>query len=418
MEKNIQSVPQYLQETAQTTQDQVTGTFVTYLNAIRLSALADKLLELETRKSAASQEILALRESIARLIESNRGGSKGMHGFIGERVQVAFANVNSLMKGELPEYILIDDNGMTDYLRGDILIQQKACISDGTFGLTHVLAHVKKYPLFVDEKGVYQIPSDFYELYCFFSHIPESEALKFRKEDLRIWKAVKEFNDEAPYIKLEPMEVTYREIQAGVVHDTIDRKEASVEKMHEDQKQIARDSYKPTLQEGIKVTIISAALEGFVDAGLSFAEHAGRKKIRDFDKEDLKEIAIDGAKGSIKGGIRGAVVYTATNFTRIPAPVATAGVTAIYGIVSDIPDLHSKEISGKEFCYRAVEHCTEAAFSAAFSKLGEKFIPIPVLGPLIGNAIGMFAYGFLKKGVICLSENIKSEGEGKNEEKP
>ena len=59
------------------------------------------------------------------LLLQNRGGTTGMHGFIGERVQVSFSNARAVMQGQEKAYTLIDDNGMTDYLRGNTLIQQK-----------------------------------------------------------------------------------------------------------------------------------------------------------------------------------------------------------------------------------------------------------------------------------------------------
>lgn len=69
-----------------------------------------------------------------------------------------------------------------------------------------------------------------------------------------------------------------------------------------------------TLQEGLKVTACSAALEGLVDGGVSILEHKQeRGKIRNFEKEDWKEIGIDTAKGVGKGAVRGAAVYAATN---------------------------------------------------------------------------------------------------------
>ena len=56
------------------------------------------------------------------------------------------------------------------------------------------------------------------------------------------------------------------------------------------------------------------------------------KKFNAFDEEDWKEIAATTGKGTLKGSIRGASIYTLTNFTATPAAVASAMVTATFGI--------------------------------------------------------------------------------------
>lgn len=384
-------------DTLQTTADHVCGLFITYLNDLRLVALMKKLADLKSRKDSSDQEIIELKESIAQLIKSSRGGVKGMHGFIGERVQVSFANSESLLAGEKPMYVLIDDNGMTDYLIGDTLVQQKACISDKTFGLTHVLSHAEKYPDFIEQGGIYQIPKDFFAKYQYFVNMPKETAYKLRREELRAWEAVQKFHTSAPDIKIQPMSVTYAEIQAGSVSNTIDNECAKLDREYDKQKRQAELSCKATLKEGLKAAGISAAIEGAVDAGLSFTDHALEKKILDFDKNDWKEIAIDGAKGVIKGGIRGATVYTATNVANIPAPIATAGVTATFGIVNDVYELSTGALTKSEFAESALNHCTDALVSATCAKIGEKLIPIPIIGSLLGNALGMLIFGTTKK---------------------
>lgn len=384
-------------DTIQTTEDHACGLFITYLNDLRLAALMKKLADLNARKESSDQELRELKESIAQLIKSNRGGVKGMHGFIGERVQVAFANSESLLAGESPIYVLIDDNGMTDYLLGDTLVQQKACISDKAFGLTHVLSHAKKYPDFIEQGGIYQIPKDFFEKYQRFVNMPKETAFKLRKEELRAWEAVQKFHTSAPYIEVRPMSVTYAEIQVGSVSNTIDNECVKLNRKYEKQKQQAEVSCKATLKEGLKAAGVSAALEGVVDAGLSFTDHALKKPVRNFDKSDWKEISIDGAKGVIKGGIRGAAVYTATNVANLSAPIATAGVTAAFGIANDIHGLSTGTLKKSEFVGSTLEHCTDALVSTTCARIGEKLIPNPIVGSLLGNAAGMLLFGIAKK---------------------
>lgn len=395
------------QEIASTTQAQTTGAFIGTLNEIRLHELVKRYAEIDCHKAGADQELQALREEIKNLIESNRGGTTGMHGFIGERVQVSFSNAWAVMQGQEKAYTLIDDNGMTDYLRGNTLIQQKACLSDKALGLTHIAAHAEKYPVFIQENGIYQIPKDFYAKYQRFVNMAEETALKLRKEDLRMWKRVQEFKAAVPEAKVEPMVVTYDEIQAGAVNGTIDREMAAVEKEYRKQRNAAENACKPTVHEGLKVTACSAALEGIVDGSISILEHKQeRGKIRNFEKEDWKEIGIDTAKGIGKGAIRGTAVYAATNIVHVPADVASATVTGAFGVIENSSRYIKGECTGKECAIGIADACASAAVSAISTKLGRRFIPIPFLGPLIGNAAGTLLYKVAKKPIIKLLNSL------------
>lgn len=305
------------------------------------------------------------------------------------------------MQGMSPQYKLIDDNGMTDYLRGQTIIQQKACISDKCLGLTHVISHSEKYPLFPEKDGVYQIPKDFYEKYKRLVDMPESIALKLRKEDLRLWRKVQAFNKAMPNAKIEPMVVDYADIQADTVETTIQRETDAVEHKHQKQRRAAEESCHATLQEGIKVTLYSAALEGAVDGGISILKHKqGRKRIRDFSKEEWKDIGADAAKGIGKGAIRGAAVYTATNAINMPASVATASVTGAFTVVEKTIAFSHGKYSGEEYAYELADGIASIAVSAVSSELGKKLIPIPVMGPIIGNAVGMFIYNVTRNKIV------------------
>lgn len=379
-------------------QEQSTGVFVNTLNEIRLKELLKKYTSIDLRKADADQELASLREQIAQLKQSNRGGTTGMHGFIGERVQVSFSNERAAMQGAPKAYFLIDDNGMTDYTRGSDLIQQKACISDKSLGLTFVAAHADNYPVFLEKHGIYQIPKDFYALYRRFVNMPEEVALKLRKEDLRMWKRVQDFKASVPNAKIEPMVATYGEIQAGAIDGTIDREEARLNMEYSKQREAAKYSCRATLKEGIRVTASSAAIEGLVDGGFSVFEHMqDGTKIRDFEQDDWKEIGKDALKGCAKGAVRGAFVYTVTNTTQIPASAASAAVTGAFSIAEATTHYVKGECTTKEYVAGIADGCIGAAVSAASTELGKRLIPIPFLGPIIGNAVGTFLYKSAKR---------------------
>lgn len=193
------------------------------------------------------------------------------------------------------------------------------------------------------------------------------------------------------------MVVSYSEIQAGNVMDTIECETERIEKCCRIQKTLARIASRPTWSEGMKVTVTSAAIEGLVDGGLSIAEHIQQgKQVRNLDKHDWMEIVIDAAKGMGKGTVRGAVTYSATNLLNVPAPIASAGVTAAFSIKQEMKYLRDGDIKEQQFGYAVLEVIADTTVSAISAELGKWLIHIPVVGPLAGNAIGMFIWGLAK----------------------
>ncbi len=94
----------------------------------------------------------------------------------------------------------------------------------------------------------------------------------------------------------------------------------------------------------------------------------------------------------MKGGVRGASVYTLTNLAATPAAVASALVTASFGIAELANELRTGTITESEFIERAELVSLEAAVSAVSSLVGQAVIPIPVLGAVIGNTVGTAMY--------------------------
>ena len=78
-----------------------------------------------------------------------------------------------------------------------------------------------------------------------------------------------------------------------------------------------------------------------------------------------------------------------TNFLNSPAPVANSLVTATFGVVSLARKLESNQITKEEFTMNSEVVCLEVGTSALFAMLGQTLIPIPVLGAIVGNTVGM-----------------------------
>lgn len=107
------------------------------------------------------------------------------------------------------------------------------------------------------------------------------------------------------------------------------------------------------------------------------------------------ERAVQSFSG-FNGGIRGVAVYGMSNFTATPAAVASALVTATFGVLTEAGRLKAGTINQEDFLINSEIFCLDAAVSAVSSILGETLISIPVLGAIIGNMAGMFLYGIAK----------------------
>lgn len=78
-----------------------------------------------------------------------------------------------------------------------------------------------------------------------------------------------------------------------------------------------------------------------------------------------------------------------TNFLNSPAPVANSLVTATFGVVSLARKLENNQITKEEFTINSEVVCLEVGTSALSAMLGQTLIPIPVLGAIVGNTVGM-----------------------------
>ena len=132
--------------------------------------------------------------------------------------------------------------------------------------------------------------------------------------------------------------------------------------------------------------------------------HEG-KRIRDFDSDDAKDIGKAVLKGSGKGAVRGVAVYTATNFTHIPAPAAGAAVTVAFDSVSAVKKYADGKITGVE-CAEAIGKSAFVASAGALgARIGGKLIRIPVVGEAVGGFLFSFVtdkgYGWLRRHLVA-----------------
>lgn len=400
-------------------QEQAVASWINYLNQVRLDRLMEALQKEELNLNKAMSTISETLKTISRDIVNNgkgRGGQYGMHGFIAEVAECGIGNAREQIEGKAPIYEWINDNGPEDLRRGATLIQQKFVNGGGHLSLQAIRMHIKAYPNFLDNGGVYQIPEDHYEKIKWLLSISEKEANKMPTStgdfSLKQWREVHEFfkNGDIPLDKVEPSKLKYSEVQKGTYEQTFSKEKDGLRKRNQERKEQAYNKSKPTLSEGAKATAAAAAIEGAMALCLGIAEkRKSGKKINIFDEYDWKEIAATTGKGTLKGGMRGVSIYTLTNFTATPAAVASAMVTATFGIAEQAYQLKQGNVDEQRFIENSEMLCLDASVSALSSLAGQVLIPVPVLGAVIGNTVGTMMYQIAKDNLSSREQKIFKE---------
>ncbi len=381
-------------------QEQAVAAWVNYLNQLRL----DDLLSALRRQDVNLQDALSsIDEAITTIdlevVATNRGGVKGIHGFIAEVAEVGVGNARSHILGEGAVYHRVNNNGPVDLIRSGVEIQQKFVAAGGRFGLGAIADHHQKYPDFVKNGGKYQIPRDHFEVIQQLHAMSPEEASKSLirggSPSLKSWERVQAFFEEGSVgiESLEPSNLEYHEVQRGAYGSTLVAEKESLTSADKSLRDAAYQESLPTLKEGAKATLTAAAIEGGTAFVLAVAEKLREgKKLKEFTSEDWIEIAADTGFGFVKGGVRGVSIYSLTNFTATSAAVASSIVTAAFGIAEQANKLRRGEIDEAEFIENAELVSLEAAVSALSSFVGQALIPVPVLGAVIGNTVGTIMY--------------------------
>ena len=389
------------QKLAKTNQEQAVAAWVNYLNQLRLDSLLSAFRQQDVNlQDALARVDEAIRKIDLEVVAANRGGVKGMHGFIAEVAEAGVGNARSRIRGEGAVYQWVNDNGPVDLIRGGVEIQQKFVEAGGRFGLGAVAEHLEKYPGFVTSGGKYQIPGDHFDVIRRLHDMPREEAgrLLTRSGDgpsFRDWERVQAFFKESSVgiESLEPSTLEYHEVQRGAYESTL---QAEKDSLHSTDQTLRNDAYqasRPKLKEGAKATLVAAAVEGGTAFVMAVVEKRREgKKLKDFTGDDWIDIGGGTGLGVVRGGVRGFSIYSLTNFTATSAAVASSIVTAAFGIAEQANKLRRGEINELEFIENAELVALEAAVSGLSSFVGQALIPVPVLGAVIGNTVGMVMY--------------------------
>ena len=369
------------------------------INQMRIDDLIENLNRQNQNLDSAMESMNWALGKIEDLVVTNRGGSKGVHGFIAEVAECGLENAQSLVHDDKPVMEWVNDNGPADLLRNGVEIQVKFVNAGGKFSLDAVATHLEKYPDFLDKGGVYQIPKDHLDAIRSLYEMPREEAVKLVSStggpSYSNWKSIHEFFDSSGFSidDLEASKFEYSEVQKNVIADNMAEEKIRLADESERIKKDIYEEHKPTLQEGAKAAVAGAVLEAGTAFALSVKSHLGNgKRIGDLTQDDWEEIAKDSGMGLVKGGVRGGAVYGLSNYTATPSSVASALVTASFGVADCAYRFRSGELTEIEFIESSEIACLDASVSAFSSFVGQAVIPVPILGALVGNAVGTTVY--------------------------
>ena len=406
-------------KTLESTQEQATASWINYLNQVHLDRLMEALTKEQENLDLALGAIRETLTTIHRDIVDNglgRGGTSGMHGFIAEVAECGIGNAREQIEGRFPIYEWINDNGPDDLRRGTDFIQQKFVQAGNHLSLQAVRKHLQHYPDYLSTGHKYQIPSDHYAKIKWLLSISEEEANKMPTStgefSLRQWREVHDFfnTGDIPLDKLEPSILEYDEVQRNTFEQTLSNEAKQLKARNKSRREQAYLKSKPSVQEAAKATAVSAAAEGCMALCLGIAgKRRHGKHIREFDQDDWKDLAGSTGIGTIKGGVRGSSIYLLTNYTATPAAVASALVTAAFGIAEQVHQLRQGNVNEQAFIENSEILCLDATVSALSSFAGQIMIPVPILGAVLGNAVGSTMYQLTKQYLSSKEETILEE---------
>lgn len=391
--------------------------YVRYLESMRAAELAatleeiligetDELAKVASREARAVLYVDVARLNVEGLVNANRGGTNGIHGFIAEYAETGVANAERAFAGVRPLTRVLADNGPADLNVWGRPIQMKFYANPQG----ELLQSVK----YRDMKMMF--PKDHFEI---FDRIMRGDSdieldgspLSPRKIDAI--RALIEHESAArgeSYSKwMRPSKLNYSEVQVNAIGDTLDDKATDLRQRAGDQRQQVRDDSDarradavhraaPSWGEAAKVTSAAAAVQG----GVAFATFVYRRRIEgteiwQFDSEDWCEGGIEAVKGGGKGGITGLSIYGLTQVCQMSAPAAAAVASGTIALAIAVANRRAGKLDDDEFTDLVFCNALESTGAALGAALGQIVIPIPVMGAVMGSIAARVLLGQGKK---------------------
>ncbi len=394
-------------QTVHNTIGQGMAAYVDYLNKLRFKDLAEKLvlilrekelnLDYLNKNKLKSLEFLEnTNEEINNLINLNRGGETGVHGFIAEYAEAGIINSRRALDGLRRLTTVVGNNGLTDLKSGRSDVQMKF--------YNNLLSELKKSSGYKDLKMMF--PKDHVEV---FEKAMRGETyIDFRGGTLSQTKIanIKKLIEEESSLRNEPYTkwmrssvLKYEEVQRGTIHQTmmneensilakVDLKRLDIEEETLQDRNVVYQESQASFGEASKVAGIGAAIQGSLNFGMYvYNKHKEGIEIWNFSVNDWYESGVQSAKGALKGGLTGYSIYSLTNVCKLSAPSAGALTTGTFGLMNAIAQYRSGKLDDDGFIDLVLFNSIDASGAAIGAAIGQAVIPIPVVGALIGSIV-------------------------------
>ena len=393
------------------------GAYINCLNHLRIQDLqiAMKIIEDEARnvilnKDNASKILDYAKDSIEDVIVKNRGGDRGVHGFIAEFAEEGIVNARRAIEGLKPIVKVLNDNGPADLLIGRNTIQMKFYNN-----LRDELAQSFHY----NTKMKMMFPKDHVQVFeKIMAGAKEVELNGKRLSSKQITDIRQIINDitESKGLTsykswMKSSALDYKDAQKNSINSLLDSEQKNIYKTVKLKQQelnkkrlVAQKHALPNLKQANKVARNAAFLQGDLALMSSvYEKYKEGKNIFEFEQSDWLDCGLDTAEGVIKGAISGYSIYGLTNVLGISAPNASALVMATYGMIDIVLKYRTTEITQDEFMNLLTLNVMDASFATIGACIGQTMIPIPVLGSVVGSIASSLIWE-IGKGILNDSE--------------
>lgn len=393
------------------------GAYVNCLNHLRIQDLqiAMKIIEDEARnvilnKDNASKILDYAKDSIEDVIVKNRGGDRGVHGFIAEFAEEGIVNARRAIEGLKPIVKVLNDNGPADLLIGRNTIQMK---------FYNNLRDELEQSFFYNTKMKMMFPKDHVQVFeKIMAGAKEVELNGKRLSSKQITDIRQIINDitESKGLSsykswMKSSALDYKDAQKNSINSLLDSEQKNIYKTVKLKQQelnkkrlVAQKHALPNLKQANKVARNAAFLQGGLALMSSvYEKYKEGKNIFEFEQSDWLDCGLDTAEGVIKGAISGYSIYGLTNVLGISAPNASALVMATYGMIDIVLKYRTTEITQDEFMNLLTLNVMDASFATIGACIGQTMIPIPVLGSVVGSIASSLIWE-IGKGILNDSE--------------
>jgi len=392
-------------------QEQAIGGVTSIINQNRVQEMNELMVEsFKSQNSLLQEQDLNFSEALKEVAkvrdfvnnpQNILGSDLTKHGEVAESLEVHINNAKDVLEGKV-KVATFEGVGRTapeDYLINGIEVQSKFYNGINNTLDKGILEHMGKYENFGRDGSFYHIPKDQYETIEKIMNGESIEGLTQRSIN-KIKETISEIElkSDQPFTDVVKSGISnYDEVQLGVIHRTIDGHEEVIEVKQEEIKSSINDDaerkresieadHQPSLDEAFTVVGIGAAIGGLSSVVLNiYQKRKEGKDISSFSSDDWKSVGVDFSKGAVKGGVTGGIIYGITNYSDIGAPIASAMVSASFGIAKLAESYKKGEISQNEYMDQGQLLCLDSGAVALGATAGQVLIPIPVVGALVGT---------------------------------